>query len=78
MQSLSDSFGSGSLTKSRIQSVGSALAAAVLFGTMMFASDIDNDSITDAQRENGHVNYLNQRGCDGEALRRGELIYCPD
>ncbi len=78
MQNLSSSFGSSSLTKSRIKSVGSALAAAVLFGTIMFSPDVDDDSMTDAQRENGHVNYLNQRGCDGEAFRRGEMIYCPD
>lgn len=78
MQSLSNLFGSGSLTKDRLKSVGGALAAAVLFGTFVLVSDAEHDSLTEEQKENAQVNYLNQRGCDGDAFKRGEVLYCPE
>ena len=78
MHRLSNAFGSGYLTKARIKSVGGALATAVLLGTIMFSPESDDDSLTDAQREDGYSNYLNQRGCDGDAFKRGEVLYCPE
>lgn len=44
----------------------------------MFSPESDDDSFTDAQREDGHARYLNKKGCDGDAFKRGEVLYCPE
>lgn len=56
---------------------GSVLLAAAAF-TVASGLDIPEDKETSQDRLQREINYINDKGCDGSALERGEIPYCPD